>query len=761
MAANAVTAPPPPPDPTVFVLQSDSSQPLLRIPLGPASTGLDLTSIVALAFKIKGEKGEEFVQFDLELESPTPQTAALGTVFDYLSSGITTDWKEIVLPLPPPASSSLPRADSLRVSFSDTQKGTVYIKELLAIPRLEGSEKWNTLAVPLREYDIERLEDISFLVLDHLKGVGTRISKVRAEAEPAPEPAAPPVAAPRSWTPAHEIGYYRVEGFESGKPPGLSNPFGTFQRLPSTARLALVSETRPRAGGRSLRLDYKREWEGFCGLWIRLMPSASSGSDRLYLDATPFRYLSFWIRAEGGIEDVRVQLSDQRWEEKDDSVPVGSLSDFLPDGVSQEWKEVTIPLDPSRHPNLDFTRLASLSLNFTRPGAGRIYLDDVTLKTSRDVVVPPTPPDLARSAQETRRATWIWDPTPLFASREEREALFQFARRKGLNVFFVQVQCDYREEEQKQVCRLSREEQFRHFIRDAHERGIAVHALDGYSHHVLPPWQPKVLAQVQAILDYNARVFPQERFDGIHHDNEPYLLPAFGGKVGEKLLLHFLDLTYACQQLVARAPQKITYGVDIPFWYDTVEVTWRGVRKPASSHTIDIVDEVGVMAYRTSAYGANGVVALADREVDYAGQLGKKAYVALETTPLPDQISYRFVHRARTQKPESQTKKPAAYLVVEEWDGVAVLYWKELDPAGNNGQLPEWEETLQPDFKGQRIFLSVERTLVPASQLTFAELHSDDLESVVDEVLAEFRGKAGFAGVAIHHYESYRELLRR
>jgi hypothetical protein len=759
IASEATPPPAPSPDPAVFILKADSGEPVLRIPLGPAKAGLDLTSTVALAFKIKGEKGEEFVQFGLATQSGTPQRVPLGTVFDYLSSGITTDWKAIVLPITPRVSSSLPWADVLQVSFPESQQGTVYIKDLLAIPRLEGSEQWDTLAVPLKEYDITNLEDISVLVLDHLKGVGTRISEVRSEAEPTPEPAPLAAGEPKNWTPAYETGYYRVEDFESGKPPGVSNPFGTFQRSPSTARLSLVSQARPGAGGRSLRLDYKREPEGFCGLWIRLLPYSPSGSTRLYLNARPFHYLSFWIRAEGEVKDVRVQLADQRWEEKDDSVPLGSLSDYLRGGIGREWREVTIPLDPARYPNLDFSRLASLSLSFARPGSGRIYLDDVALKTSRDVRVPPTPPVPARPERESRRATWLWDPAPLFESREEREALFQFARREKLNVFFVQVHCDYRQEGEKQVCLLSQEEEFRHFIREAHERGIAVHALDGYSHYVLPPWQPKVLAQVQAILDYNARVFPQERFDGIHHDNEPYLLPAFTGKVGEKLLLYFLDLTYACQQLVARAPQRITYGVDIPFWYDTVEVTWHGVRKPVSAHAIDIVDEVGVMAYRTTAYGPNGVVALADSEVDYAGHHGKKAYVALETTPLPDQVSYSFVHRAGAQQTNSRAKQPVAYLVVEEWDGAAVLYWKELDAAGNAAPLPEWKGTSQPDFKGQRIFLSVERTVVPASQLSFAGLPAEDLESVVDEVLAEFRDKAGFAGVAIHHYESYRTLL--
>jgi hypothetical protein len=263
-----------------------------------------------------------------------------------------------------------------------------------------------------------------------------------------------------------------------------------------------------------------------------------------------------------------------------------------------------------------------------------------------------------------------------------------------------------------------------------------------------------MLAQVRAAIDYNARVEPEERFAGIHHDNEPYLLAGFAGEAREELLVHQLELAEACQRLLEEAGSDLAFGVDIPFWYDNVSVTWQGIYKPMSDHLFDIVDNVGIMAYRTSTSGADGVLALARDEVAYASQRGKQVYVALETTPLPDQVQYTFAGHAPAP-PERQAGARGAYLLAQPWGGLAVLYWNDFDQPGAARLGPE----LLAAGASYRVFRSVRKIPIPAAKITFASATRAALDAAVEAVLREFRGQAGFAGVAIHDYRGYQALV--
>ena len=741
-------------------LRGTAGNPVETIPLTSDATGVDLAATVALSFKLKGEKGDEFVSFELQGDDPS-KTIPAGTVFDSLPTGIATEWQQTIVEITPALAAALPRATSLRVRFLNGGQGVLYLRDLLVIPRLPSSEGWQTLTLSLRDFDTPRLENISALVLDSLEGSGTRVEKIVqelakevAERKEAPGPPRP------GRVPSFQDGYYRVANFDSARANHGKGSFGIFQRAPSQARMELDARVRRGEGGQSLRLEYDQRNEGYCGLWVYLAEGGNESSQRVYLDASPLPYLSFWVKGLRGGEDVTVHLADYDWYRKDEALPLASLSDLLPQGVTREWQEVIVPLKPAQKQGLDLTRLASLSFHFSQPGAGTIFIDDLAFKTSRTALVLPTaPPPRALAGKTLRRATWIWNPSKFLEDPEEREELFRFSRRHDINVFFVQIGCLYRQAGAEKVCELDREEQFRSFNREARFHDIEVHALDGYRYHVLPRWQPEVLAQVRAVLDFNARGRPEERFAGIHHDNEPYLIPAFSGRLRDVLLVYFLELSATCQQLIRQNSSGVVYGVDIPFWYDTQEVTWRGVRKPMSEHVIDIVDMVGLMAYRTDADGANGVIALANDETAYAGRQGKQVFVALETSRLPDQVSYTFANGNRVQESLASEAKPRTYLVMEERNGAAILYWKEFPaPPGNNS--PLLNESLAADGN-RRIFLSVEKSVTPSSMLSFAGFEPKDLEVVVARVQDAFRGEAGFAGVAIHDYESYRQLSQQ
>jgi len=741
----------------VRTLPGTATNPVASLPLGPEQAGIDLTATVALSFKLRGEKGDEFVSFELEGSDPSAIVPA-GTVFDSLPTGIATEWRQAILEITPAMAAALPRATSLRVRFLNGGEGLLYLRDLLVIPRLPGSEGWHTLTVALHDFDAPRLDNISTLVLDSLADGRARVDKIVQK--PGEEAARPLPGPPRPGrVPDFQNGYYRVASFDSAKPNHGKGSFGIFQRAPSQARMDLDSRSRRGDGGKSLRMDFNRQDQGYCGLWVYLAEGGNDSPERVYLDASPFPYLSFWIKGVRGGEDVTVHLADHAWYQEDSALPLAPLSELLPQGVTREWQEVIIPLEPARRRGLDLTRLASVSFHFPASGAGTVFIDDLAFKTSPTAFVPPTTaPPRAQAGRMLRRATWIWYPIKYLDNPQERRELFRFSRRHRINVFFAQISCVYHRAGAEKVCELDREEQFRAFNREARRHGIEVHALDGYRYHVLPRWHSEVLAQVRAVLDFNARARPEERFAGIHHDNEPYMIPAFSGRLRDVLLVYFLELSAACQQLIRQNSSGLVYGVDIPFWYDSQEVTWRGVRKPMSQHVIDIVDLVGIMAYRTDALGANGVIALAGDETAYASRQGKQVFVALETSALPDQVSYTFADGNRVAESLAVEATPRTYLVMEERNGAAILYWKEF-PSRPGDDAPLLTESLAAPGQ-RRLFLSIEKSVVPASMLSFAGFEAKELEVVVASVQDAFEQDPGFAGVAIHDYESYYRLMR-
>ena len=160
-------------------------------------------------------------------------------------------------------------------------------------------------------------------------------------------------------------------------------------------------------------------------------------------------------------------------------------------------------------------------------------------------------------------------------------------------------------------------DRLRAFIRKAHDQGIEIHALDGSPEFAIRSGHAIPLAVVEAVAEFNAISKPEERFDGVHFDSEPYLLLGWGN-VGlrEKILHDLLTLNLECQRKARKA--GLTFGVDVPFWWNALDaetgeaagaVTFHGSRKAATLHCIDHLDNVGIMNYRDQADGADGMLA--------------------------------------------------------------------------------------------------------------------------------------------------------
>lgn len=222
----------------------------------------------------------------------------------------------------------------------------------------------------------------------------------------------------------------------------------------------------------------------------------------------------------------------------------------------------------------------------------------------------------------TSRGMWVWSSADLLGRPETWNGLFDFSRRHRITSLWMQVTTARAGGESAGAFRLevSRAAGWRAFIAAAHGRGLRVEALDGDPTYADAAFHYVPLAIADAVLAFNEASAPGMRFDGLHFDNEPYLLPGWHDPESrEQLLRDYLVLNDEVQRRVAAA-RPMTYGVDMPFWWSVAgdasgeavaAVTYDGIRQSAAAHTLRRVDSVTVMDYRNTTSGPDGLVALA------------------------------------------------------------------------------------------------------------------------------------------------------
>jgi len=219
------------------------------------------------------------------------------------------------------------------------------------------------------------------------------------------------------------------------------------------------------------------------------------------------------------------------------------------------------------------------------------------------------------------RAMWVWDAR-LALDSAGRARLLQFCKRHGVDTLYLSAY----------DLRSPMDEGYRQFNRVAHRAGVSVHALAGDPRWGKPQYHHVPLEWVESVRRLNAAAPEEEQFDGVHTDVEVYLLSKTWKDRPAFLLGGYLDLNVKIAQQLAADP--MTFGVDIPFWFDddpSYRILWNGNVKAPSQHVLDTVDTVTVMAYRNFAEGDDGTVHLVSLEMNYADGIGKPVVIGQET----------------------------------------------------------------------------------------------------------------------------------
>lgn len=431
--------------------------------------------------------------------------------------------------------------------------------------------------------------------------------------------------------------------FDRGVANAWGGQYNVYMREPSWARTYLDPTVHRSPAGHVLRVTVHREEEGFCGVWMQFYPR--SGPRQRFVDAAPYRFLSFWIKGEKGGEDFEVQLVDDAGVKREGANPRLPLQSYLAKGVTTEWQEVVIPLADFQ--GLNLRRLAQMTLNFSAPGDYRFYLSDIALKPSRSAqVARPTktaakPPSVA--ADEGHRATWMWNARRLFESPEreqETKRFFDFCAAARIAEVYLALDLNRSMGPSGPQYDLRNPERYQEFLERAHQQGLTVDGLGG-----TPEWAARenhafALAAVDAVLAFNRSVPPAARFDGVHFDVEPYSLVGFvSSEYRSQLLADFVKMISECAARV-RAEPKMRFSCDVPWWFyptDRLEqhkltVSFRGVDKPVGEHLTDLLDSVTIMDYSDRADGARGIIAGGSPALAYAAAKRKKIVVGLETS---------------------------------------------------------------------------------------------------------------------------------
>jgi hypothetical protein len=432
------------------------------------------------------------------------------------------------------------------------------------------------------------------------------------------------------------------------------------------------------------------------------------------------------------------------------------------------------------------------------------------------------------------RAMWLWDPEPQLLDAAERTAFLAFCRREGIGRVWMQISTSVGAlsstgpatdtpvagARPKRV--LEHQAEWRSLLAEAHAAGLKIDALDGDPRYALRQLHYLPFAIVDAVIEFNKSARPNERFDGIHFDNEPYLLRAWRTQRSRELLLgEFMELNVECLRRV-RAQPGMEYGIDIPFWWQYTnsrtgvphgDVAFEGTRKAASFHCIDRLDNIGVMDYRNVADGSDGLVAHASELLAYADRAGHASvYVGVDTSEssptdywfavgLPSDLLDQLLGTAG--EPGEAPSRIAGFRVRLFDDGMNTHVGIQI-PSGDEAAqqaamtaamvqiAKQWGAATRPgtasrvddmratafraladegdwrDVKSRSIvdaasgreYGGFQATRVGLAKLTFAGKPPETMSDELERAEREFRKYRSYAGIAIHHYESYRKMLR-
>ncbi|MEV2271921.1 hypothetical protein [Nonomuraea africana] len=225
----------------------------------------------------------------------------------------------------------------------------------------------------------------------------------------------------------------------------------------------------------------------------------------------------------------------------------------------------------------------------------------------------------------------------------------------------------------------------------AHGRGMKVHATVAGGTRppylgALPRYRDRAVGEMERVLNYNLSSKPEERFDGINVDIEPYSLPWFGTAKPE-VQIQWLDTLRAMIRRRDASGQPLLFGPAVPRWLDTsaccTGISYGGATRSMAEHIQAMSDYIAIMDYRDQALGSAGIVAHAATELAFAERIGKplSVVVGVETLDIAssgDPSSITFREEGRTFMEAELGQVYQAFAASPAFAGVAMHHYDSI-----------------------------------------------------------------------------------
>jgi hypothetical protein len=370
----------------------------------------------------------------------------------------------------------------------------------------------------------------------------------------------------------------------------------------------------------------------------------------------------------GGV--FSLQAADAASAAREASYPVGELA------ATEREAALALPARLDRAGWRQFVLLCP-------PGAATLALEHLALEPVAGVPQP--------------RAAWIWERARW---RDAPDALLAWAGRENIGELFIVV--PLAGPAVREPARLAA------FVRGAHRAGIAVTAVEGDPHMVLPSQRAASVDRARAYAAYNRAAAPEERLRAMQFDVEPYLLDdaVLGPTARDR---EYLALAGALHAAAAGMPLEFV----VPFWWWNKRELLDGLAAAAEG--------LAVMDYRTDP---DQIVRFAVPFLDWGTQHGKRVRIALEAGRVALELQRRYV---RAEPDE------AGSLLLARADGTQVLVLLRQPVKAASGPLYR---------------LAGERTLDGSA--TSFHGRPESLRALLPALERDFSAWRAFGGVALH-----------
>lgn len=598
--------------------------------------------------------------------------------------------------------------------------------QALTVPD-ELGEGWVIIPLPLSAWGVASVGELDQIRVSERHGRWSSSSAVRRT----DGPTVCPSSTVKRIEPTFDLPLV-VADFEGGLTEPLGNRYAAFE-----GRGASVETTRVRRGGAtSLRISATfPKHGGFGGVWFHLGPpdrltGEESGIDLREADAVV-------VRGRGQARG-KLAISDVAANKRGGAVEIGPL----PSGQEREWTTV-LPLDRRK---LDLSRLRSVVIDLTGSGSGILDIDEILIVGDRETVPPPRRRSMSDTDLDRRAGIWIWNTRDFFAPRSPQR--LRLARMIGswkLTEAYLQIPHDSRAETLEKWAAVDEAGDVAELVAWLHQNGIDVHALDGAPYLALPEARTELMEIAGGVAEYNCQVPTESRFDALHMDIEPYLLPVWSGPRRAEVLRNLGESIP-----MMREHAGVPVWLDIPFWFDAE----REERSPergdrAGCARRDLLealfrnaDGVGIMAYRTKADGPGGIASAAMTEARLAKEYERPFMVGIETIDLDEESGWvlRPGHDA-----DPKTADPLAVLVL---DGSPVDRYLLFTEQATEADL----EALRENEDRFRLIAVERREQVPPDLITFWGRPANDIREQSEEAIRLLR-RSGFRADGIAYHE--------